>query len=126
MFSMDPIAKGRGRDAERRAARHLAAAGLEILARNLRTRSGEIDVVAREGATLVIVEVKYRGTHLLDAWRSLTRKKRETLLRAAGEARAALRIEKGTPVRFDVVLASRSGPIAHLRGALASSRPYDP
>lgn len=39
-------------------ARHLAAAGWEILARNARTRYGELDIVALDGRTLVFVEVK--------------------------------------------------------------------
>ena len=38
----------------------LARSGYEILERNFRTRHGEIDIVAREGDTLVFVEVKTR------------------------------------------------------------------
>lgn len=47
-----------GRAAEDLAARRLAGAGWEILERNARTRHGEIDIVARDGRTLVFVEVK--------------------------------------------------------------------
>jgi len=47
-----------GRRAEDLVARRLATAGWEILARNARTRHGELDIVAREGRTLVFVEVK--------------------------------------------------------------------
>ena len=47
-----------GRRGEREAARHLAAQGLEILERNVRARRGEIDLIARDGDTLVFVEVK--------------------------------------------------------------------
>ncbi len=47
-----------GRIAEDLVARRLAAAGWEILERNARTRHGEIDLVARDGRTLVFVEVK--------------------------------------------------------------------
>ena len=47
-----------GRRAEDLVARQLAAAGWEILERNARTRYGELDIVAREGRTLVFVEVK--------------------------------------------------------------------
>jgi putative endonuclease len=47
-----------GRIAEELVARRLAAAGWEILARNARSRYGELDVVARDGRTLVFVEVK--------------------------------------------------------------------
>lgn len=47
-----------GREAEELVARRLAAAGCEILERNARTRYGELDIVARDGRTLVFVEVK--------------------------------------------------------------------
>ena len=47
-----------GQVAEDLVARRLAAEGLEILARNARTRYGEIDIVARDGRALVFVEVK--------------------------------------------------------------------
>jgi putative endonuclease len=121
---VDERAKARGREAENRAAAILKAAGFEILARNLRTRSGEIDVVARDGATLVIVEVRYRCEHVVAAWRSLSLRKRRSLLRAAGEARARLGVRLGIPIRFDVVLVAASGRILHLKGALSGSTPY--
>jgi len=47
-----------GAQAEELVARRLAAAGWEILERNARTRYGELDIVARDGHTLVFVEVK--------------------------------------------------------------------
>jgi putative endonuclease len=47
-----------GREAEELVARRLIAAGWEIIARNARSRHGELDIVAREGTTLVFVEVK--------------------------------------------------------------------
>jgi putative endonuclease len=46
---------------ERMAAEHLERLGYEIVARNHRTRFGEIDLVAADERTLVIVEVKTRG-----------------------------------------------------------------
>jgi putative endonuclease len=47
-----------GAIAEALVASRLAAAGWEILERNARTRYGELDIVAREGRTLVFIEVK--------------------------------------------------------------------
>lgn len=47
-----------GQIAEDLVAARLATAGWEIVARNARTRYGELDVVAREGRTLVFIEVK--------------------------------------------------------------------
>jgi putative endonuclease len=51
-----------GRVAEELAARRLAAAGWRIVARNARSRHGELDIVAADGRTLVFVEVK-AGRH---------------------------------------------------------------
>lgn len=47
-----------GRTAEELVARRIVAAGWELLERNARTRHGELDIVALDGATLVFVEVK--------------------------------------------------------------------
>jgi putative endonuclease len=45
---------------ERAAARYLRRQGLRVLVRGYRTRCGEIDLIARDGDTLVFVEVKAR------------------------------------------------------------------
>jgi putative endonuclease len=47
--------------AEGAVAAHLAAAGLEILARNLRVGRLELDIVARDGPVIAVVEVRARG-----------------------------------------------------------------
>jgi putative endonuclease len=47
-----------GEIAEDLVARRLAVSGWEIVERNARTRYGELDIVARDGSTLVFVEVK--------------------------------------------------------------------
>src|SRR3954463_978780 len=49
-----------GRLGESLAAEHLERRGFAIVARNHRTRFGEIDIVAHDGTTLVICEVKTR------------------------------------------------------------------
>jgi len=52
-----------GESGENVASRELRRRGYEIIARRYRTRAGEIDLVARDGDTLVFVEVKTRHTH---------------------------------------------------------------
>ncbi|HXR28771.1 MAG TPA: YraN family protein [Solirubrobacteraceae bacterium] len=47
-----------GRLGEQLAAEHLLRRGFRVLARNVRTRSGEIDLIGFDGRTLVFVEVK--------------------------------------------------------------------
>ncbi len=60
----DPARQSRnaavGRYGERVAARYLVEAGMAVLDRNWRCRDGEIDIVARDGPTLVVCEVKTR------------------------------------------------------------------
>jgi hypothetical protein len=67
--------------------------------------------------------VRYRERDLFAGWRSLSRRKRSSLARAAAEAREILRIPASTPHRFDVVLATADGA-THVRGALSDRRPY--
>ncbi|MCI8991481.1 MAG: YraN family protein [Eubacterium sp.] len=50
-----------GREKERLAAQFLERKGYVIIQKNFRCRSGEIDIIAREGKYLVFAEVKYRG-----------------------------------------------------------------
>lgn len=52
--------RGIGTHYEEIAANYLKAQGLILLERNFRSRQGEIDLIARDGAYLVFVEVKYR------------------------------------------------------------------
>ncbi|WP_374314805.1 YraN family protein [Microbacterium sp.] len=51
-----------GRAGEERAARYLAEAGYDVVARNWRCAAGEIDIVAVDAGTVVVVEVKTRRT----------------------------------------------------------------
>lgn len=92
-----------GEAAEAQAASFLAARGFEILERNFRTRLGEIDLVARDGATLVFVEVRRRRSSA--AWggaaASVDGLKRRRLAAAARYYLARFREEP--PCRFDVV-----------------------
>ncbi|MDP2702007.1 MAG: YraN family protein, partial [Candidatus Rokubacteria bacterium] len=52
--------KTTGIKCEEEAARFLTRCGYDILEKNVRTRLGEIDLVAKQGKTLVFVEVKTR------------------------------------------------------------------
>lgn len=92
-----------GGDAEVRAARHLADHGLVILHRNFRTRLGEVDLIARDGDTLVFVEVRRRlsSAHWGGAVGSVGPLKQRRLEAAA---RVYLsRLPSEPPCRFDVL-----------------------
>jgi len=94
-----------GSNAEARAAAHLQAAGLTVLARNWRCRSGELDIVARDPAgTLVFVEVRARACAAFGgAAASIGAAKQLRLARTAELYRQATGSLQ-QPCRFDVVL----------------------
>ena len=99
----------RGRRAERRAARHLRRRGLTLVMRNFATRGGEIDLVMRDGITLVFVEVRLRGAGAwLDGVASVDGAKRRRLIRAAQAFLRAHPRYADDPARFDVVAMSRT------------------
>jgi putative endonuclease len=115
-----PIDRQRlGSDAEERAAQQLRAGGLALLHRNYRCRLGELDLVAREGNTLVIVEVRLRSSSRFGgAAASITHAKRRRIVRATRHLLARYPSLQKLPVRFDAMLvAAGNGPIEWLRGA---------
>jgi putative endonuclease len=77
--------------------------GLRIVERNYRVKGGEIDLVARDGASVVFVEVRRRagGQAYGGAAASVTRSKQRRLIFAA---RHWLQAHGDAPCRFDVVL----------------------
>ena len=88
---------------EELACRHLQQRGYAILARNFRCRSGELDVVARDGAATVFVEVKERrGASHGDGQDAVTFGKRRRIVRAA-RLFAASRGLSECALRFDVI-----------------------
>ena len=92
-----------GARAEAIAADYLARQGLTIVARNFRTRHGEIDVIAREGDTLVFVEVRLRTRRDFGgAAASVTPAKQQRLRKASLAYLAGLGREP--PCRFEAVL----------------------
>jgi len=61
-FRQQQSTHDRGRTAEADGVRWLESRGFRALARNVRTKAGELDVVGLDGETLVFVEVKARST----------------------------------------------------------------
>lgn len=104
----------KGKGAEEIACRHLRAQGMKIVARNWRWRGGELDIVARDGPTLVFVEVKGRsGEAFGTAAEAVTGQKRARLWRTA---LAFLGGQPEVSVRFDVVTVGPHG-VRHIRDA---------
>jgi len=99
-----------GRSAEDAATQFLEQQGLEIVLRNYRRRSGELDVVARAGDVLIIAEVRTRSTETfggaaasIDGW------KRHKIIRAATQLLQQRPDLAKLRVRFDVLIVRDPG-----------------
>lgn len=95
----------RGLQAERRAAQYLQQQGLQLVAQNYRGRFGEIDLIMRDGETLVFVEVRLRrNADFGGAAASIGAHKQQRLIRTAQQYLTTL--SRIPPCRFDALLLS--------------------
>jgi putative endonuclease len=93
-----------GQAGEAEAERFLRRKGYRILARNLRTSLGELDLVAEDGAVLVFVEVKARRTEDFGgAVEAVHERKQHKLIQVASQYLACYHL-MNRACRFDVVL----------------------
>lgn len=104
---------------ERLACRYLLSQGLVLLDRNWRTRAGELDVVARDGADVVFVEVKTRRSTRYGRPAEAVVPRKVRRLRTLARLWLAANDVRCERVRFDVVsvLLGRTVAVQHLRGA---------
>lgn len=102
--SVSRTARDLGAQGEDIAATYLESIGFKVLERNFRSRAGEIDIVARDGRTVVFVEVKTRrpGGRFGAAVEQVTAVKRRRIVKTA-LAYIACRGLEGAECRFDVV-----------------------
>ncbi len=110
-----------GLDAEERASQYLQARGLVMLERNLRSKTGEIDLVANDHGTLAFIEVRHRRSRQYGgAAASVNLNKQRRLVRTAQFflPRLIRRHFQGNPpaCRFDVVSVEPAG-LDWIRGA---------
>lgn len=115
-----------GRKGEDLAHRYLQRMGLVVLARNYRPAAGEaeVDIVARDGPTLVFVEVKSRASaDYGEPDRAVDTEKEKNVVRAARNYALRAGIEWSC-VRFDVVSVVFSTPprITHHQDAFFHGR----
>ncbi len=112
-----------GLQGEELAVQHLERLGFSIVARNYRTRHGEIDIVAFADETLVFAEVKTRREGGGSPWESLHLRKRAQVRRmAAAYLNKEPERPRGRTLRFDAigVVLRPDGSLAgleHLEGA---------
>jgi len=93
----------RGSHAEERAAQALLRAGYRIVERNFRCRLGELDLVARDGDTLVFVEVRSRSSASRGRGSEQVTVRKQLQVTRVAEAYLALRRPEAASCRFDVV-----------------------
>ena len=103
------------------AAEYLEARGLSVIARNFRSRFGEIDIIAKDGDTIVFVEVKTRsGRRFGQAIEQITRGKQRKIIKTAREylRRSGF---PGSSARFDElatdIISGEEKVIEHVKGA---------
>jgi putative endonuclease len=108
---------GKGRAGEERAARSLEKQGMRIIARNFRSQTGEIDVIALDKETLVFVEVKTWSAYgFEDLAYGISPKKRRRIIETAKYFLSVHREYNDMTVRFDVVYAGPEA-VTHLVSA---------
>ncbi len=109
-----------GKQGEQAAAQYLSGAGYQIVATNWRCKAGEIDIVARQGETLVFVEVRSR-LKPEDAFASVQHSKQVKMIRAAQLYLAETEQEEAA-WRIDVIAVGRGRDgkpqIEHVEDAL--------
>ncbi len=108
-----------GLAAEDQVAQLYARQGQKILARRWRGTAGEIDLIARDGAGVVFIEVKKSKTHAMAA-EHLTPRQMERIYQTASEFIGSEPLGQDTLVRFDVALVDSAGRIEILQNAFAA------
>jgi putative endonuclease len=105
-----------GRKGEEQAAKILEEKGMRILTRNFRSRTGEIDLIAQDGDTIVFVEVKaWSALDYGELQYSVDQKKQSRIIETAKYFLSVHREYNCMALRFDVVFI---GPgVIHLEAA---------
>jgi putative endonuclease len=109
-------AQRRGRLAEWLCVWHLRLRGWHILARGWRCPAGEIDILARRGRVLAVIEDKARG-EFASAASALSPRQRRRITRAAEAFLLQHSDLSGLDLRFDLMLVAPLRPPRHLGGA---------
>jgi len=111
-----------GKKGENLAVFSLESGGMEIIARNFRSKYGEIDIIALEGETIVFIEVKSWSVYgMEDLQYSVDIKKQSKIIKTAKYFLSTNRKYSNMAVRFDIVFVRDTAPAAnHPEGAGSS------
>jgi len=106
-----------GRWGEEQAAAALKAAGLEIIAKNFRSKTGEIDIIALDRETIVFTEVKtWSAFGVEDLEYGVDIRKQQKIIKTAKFFLSENRKYSNMSIRFDVIFVSNNS-IKHLASA---------
>jgi len=108
-----------GLAAENQVARIYERSGRAVCARRWRGSGGEIDLIARDGAEVIFIEVKQSRTHAMAA-EHLTRRQMDRIFASASEFLAGEPQGQNTVVRFDVALVDAAGRIDIVENGFAT------
>jgi putative endonuclease len=116
-----PVVTERGREGERLATEYLAEHGFDVTERNWKCSFGELDIIARYGELLIIVEVKSAGRDSVYRPEYRVNKRKQDKIKRL--TRAYLKSQRADlPVRYDVVTVvwcSTGAKIDHFENAFA-------
>ena len=108
---------GKGSGGEAAAAGFLEKKGLKIIEKNFRTRTGEVDIIAVDGETLVFAEVKAWSAYGIEALeQAINAKKQNKIIETSKYFLSLHREYKYMAVRFDVIFVCPQG-VTHLESA---------
>jgi len=106
-----------GKKGEEQAAAALESAGMKIIAKNIRSKEGEVDIVAIDGETIVFVEVKAWSSYGMEDLRyGISLKKQRKIIKTAKYFLSENRKYSNMAIRFDVVFIDKNS-VTHLASA---------
>ena len=112
-----------GSEGELLAALALQKKGMEIIGRNIRCKTGEIDLAVLDGNDLVFVEVKnWPCNGMEDLAYGINRKKQRRIIETAKYFLDTHREYNNRSIRFDVVFLRPGEPMVHLASAFTESQ----
>jgi putative endonuclease len=110
-----------GKDGENRAAAFLESSGFRVIGRNIRSASGEIDIIALDRGVLVFVEVKTWSAYSIENLEyGISLKKQRRIIETSKYFLENHREYSDMPIRFDVVFI-QADAVTHIASAFMES-----
>lgn len=106
-----------GIDAEEHALKFLQGQGLQLLCRNYRVKSGELDLVMKEGSAVVVVEVRFRKSEQFGGAAASINRQKQARIISATQHYVIINKLSHLPIRFDVVAISGENRLNWIKNA---------